>query len=101
MTRQRVRESLKRTTYQQCEHCQGTGYVKSVEPLALQVLRETQLRLVEHPSQPVTVVCSRDVADYLRTKKQASLERLAEHFSVPPIEVFASKELRQDEIKFN
>jgi Ribonuclease G/E len=100
MTRQRVRESLKRTTYKPCQHCTGTGYVKSVESAALEVLREVQLRLVEHPSDPVTVVCHPDVADYLRKRKLPAIEKLKERFK-QPVEVVASRDLRADEIKFN
>lgn len=100
MTRQRMRESLKRTTYKPCAHCTGTGYIKSVESVVLEVLREVQLRLVEHPSEEVTVVCNPEVADYLRKKKTAALDKLKERFK-QPIEVVASRDLRADEIKFN
>ena len=100
MTRQRVRESLKRTTYRPCAHCAGTGYVKSVESLALEALREVQLRLVEHPNVPVRVVCHPEVADYLRKRKADAVAGLAERFG-QPVEVVASKDLRADEIKFN
>jgi ribonuclease E len=98
MTRQRVRESLKRTTYQQCEHCQGTGYVKSVDSVAVQILREVRLRLVEHPGQRVRVVCHANVADYLRTKKAESLEETSERFG-QEVEVNVSRDLREDEFK--
>ena len=95
-----MRESLKRTTYKPCAHCTGTGYIKSVESVVLEVLREVQLRLVEHPSEEVTVVCNPEVADYLRKKKMPALEKLKERFK-QPIEVVASRDLRADEIKFN
>lgn len=100
MTRQRVRESLKRTTYQQCEHCHGTGYIKSIESVGLEVLREVQLRLVEHPDQSVTVVCAQEVADYLRNKKMESIEGISERFS-QPVEILVSRDYRQDDFKFS
>lgn len=100
MTRQRVRESLKRTTYRPCDHCTGTGYVKSTESSALEVLREVQLRLVEHPNQKVNVVCHPEVADYLRKRKADALEGLTTRFG-QPIEVVGSRDLRLDEIKFS
>ncbi|MGE0713164.1 MAG: ribonuclease E/G [Planctomycetota bacterium] len=100
MTRQRVRESLKRTTYDQCPHCKGTGYIKSIESTALEVLREIQLHLVDHPNQRVTVVCSNEVADYLRAKKQGSLGQISERFS-QPVEVHASREFRREEFKLS
>lgn len=99
MTRQRVRESLKRTTYDQCPHCAGTGYIKSVESVALQVIREMKVRLVEHPQQGLTAVCSPDVASHLTKRKQANLAALEERFG-QKIQVVGSRDYRQDEFKF-
>jgi len=99
MTRQRVRESLKRTTYRQCPHCNGTGYTKTVESTALEVMRELRLRLVEHPSAHVTVVCNPEVAEFLRKRKRTNMDRLQERFE-RTIEVVASRDVRTDEIKF-
>ena len=99
MTRQRMRESLKRTTYEQCSHCQGTGYIKTVESMGLQVMREVRLRLVEHPNDPVTVVCHPKVADYLRGRKRESLDAMEERFH-QPIKVVASRDVRVDAVKF-
>ncbi len=99
MTRQRVRESLKRTTYEQCPHCVGTGYIKSVESMALEVLREIRLRLVEHPHDAVTAVCNQRVADYLRDRKQAALEEMRTRFE-QKIDVAGSRDLRTEEVKF-
>jgi ribonuclease E len=100
MTRQRQRESLKRTTYDQCPHCVGSGYIKSIESTALEVLREIQLHLVDHPNGGVTVVCSQDVADYLRGKKKESLGQLSERFS-QSVDVHASREFRREEFKLS
>ena len=100
MTRQRVRESLKRTTYKQCDHCRGTGYIKSTESVALEVIREIQLRLVEHPGQAVKVVCHPTVAEFIRTRKQTSIEETSQRFQVP-IELLSSRDYRMDEIRFS
>lgn len=100
MTRQRVRESLKRTTYDQCPSCVGTGYIKSIESMALEVLREIQLHLVDHPNSGVTLVCSQEVADYLRTRKQESIDQLGERFK-QPVELHASRDFRRDEFKLS
>lgn len=99
LTRQRIRESLKRTTYKQCPHCNGTGYVKSVESLALDVTREVRLRLADHPTEKVTVVCHGEVATYLQRKKKQVLTELEERFK-QKIEVVPSREYRIDEFKF-
>ncbi|MDC3378920.1 Rne/Rng family ribonuclease [Planctomycetota bacterium] len=100
MTRQRMRESLKRTTYRSCESCNGTGYIKSTESMALEVIREVRLRLVEHPGENVTVVCHPDVATYLRNRKGDVFKGLSERFEVE-IETVGSRDLHAEEIKFS
>ena len=40
MTRQRVRQSLRKTFFEPCSCCAGTGHVKSMESVGLEVLRE-------------------------------------------------------------
>jgi ribonuclease E len=99
MTRQRIRESLKRTTYKQCPTCTGTGYVKSVESLALDVTREVRLRLADHPGEKVTVVCHPEVSTYLQSKKKQVLRDL-EDKEKQKIEIVASREYKLDEFKF-
>lgn len=100
MTRQRVRESLKRTTYEQCPTCQGTGYIKTIESTALEVLREIQLHLVDHPNAGVTVVVSGPVAEYLRTRKQGALDQISERFSQEVV-LHASKDFRREQYKLS
>src|SRR5436853_7880654 len=43
MTRQRIRPSLKRSVYQDCAHCMGTGQVKTCESMSIDVMRMLQL----------------------------------------------------------
>ncbi len=43
MTRQRIRPSLKRSVYQDCPHCRGTGQVKTCESMSIEVMRMLQL----------------------------------------------------------
>jgi ribonuclease E len=99
LTRQRIRESLKRTTYRQCSHCNGTGYVKSVESVALDVTREIRLRIADHPNEKVTVVSHPEVATYLKQKKSKVLADLELRLK-QAIEVIASREYKIDEFKF-
>ena len=43
MTRQRIQTSLKRTVYQECAHCRGTGLVKTPQSMSIEVMRMIQL----------------------------------------------------------
>ncbi|HZV02851.1 MAG TPA: ribonuclease E/G, partial [Planctomycetota bacterium] len=99
LTRQRIRESLKRTTYKQCAQCNGTGYVKSVESLALDVTREIRLRIADHPGEKVTVVCHPEVVAYLQQRKRQVLKDLEDR-AQQKIEIVQSREYKLDEFKF-
>lgn len=49
MTRQRQRASLTRSVYRDCRHCRGTGLVKTIESVTLDVMRLIQLAVTrEH-----------------------------------------------------
>ena len=43
MTRQRIRPSIKRSIFQECPFCKGTGVLKSVESMVLDVIRLLQM----------------------------------------------------------
>src|SRR6185312_4490839 len=48
MTRQRIRPSLRRSVYEDCPCCRGTGLVKTAESMAIEVMRT----LMTHASHP-------------------------------------------------
>jgi ribonuclease E len=53
MTRQRMRPSIKRSIYQDCPHCNGSGLIKNTESMTLDIMR--LLRLVVHREHVVSV----------------------------------------------
>jgi len=65
MTRQRVRPSLKQSIYRTCEHCLGTGLVKSDESLSLMVMRQLKRTIANPNVETVKVHCSPTVAHHL------------------------------------
>jgi ribonuclease E len=99
MPRQRQRASLTRSVYQDCRHCRGTGLVKTVESVALDVMRLIQLSVSRDHISMIEVSVSPDVALLLLNRKRrliASLEqqfrrtisiRPEPHFSIDQVEV--------------
>ncbi|MFN4277336.1 MAG: ribonuclease E/G [Ferrovibrio sp.] len=75
MSRQRLRPSLIESSTMTCPHCQGRGYVRSVESTALQVLRAIEEEGIRDRSAEITVSTSAEVAIYLLNHKR---ERLSE-----------------------
>lgn len=73
MTRQRTRPSLKRSLYQDCPHCMGSGFVKTPESMALSVLRLLRLAVNQDNIHSIKIAVSSEVAHYLQNRKRAAI----------------------------
>ena len=80
MTRQRMRPSLQSATYLACPHCGGTGFVKSHESLAIEIIRLLNLSVSKEQIKRIELFVSPEVADYLQNVKRAALTQI-EQFS--------------------
>src|SRR5262249_28034427 len=78
MTRQRIRPSLKRSVYQDCPHCLGSGQVKTCESMSIDVMRMIQLAAHREQVQRIQIRVAEDVANYLLNKKRKEISRLEE-----------------------
>ena len=111
MTRQRIRPSLKRSVYQDCSHCLGTGQVKTCESMSIDVMRLLQLAAHRDQVQRVQVRVADDVAHYLLNKKRKEINGLEEEghiqvqvvsaLGVPPETLdFVCYDNNNNEVKF-
>jgi ribonuclease E len=78
MTRQRTRQSLKRSVYQDCPHCNGMAQVKTCESMSLEVVRLLQLAACREEVTRIEVRVAPAVADYLLNKKRREIAKLEE-----------------------
>lgn len=76
MTRQRMRPSLQSSTYLACPNCAGTGFVKSHESLALEIIRLLNLAASKDQIKRVELFVSPEVADYLQNIKRGVLTQI-------------------------
>jgi ribonuclease E len=76
MTRQRVRPSLKRSVYEDCNHCKGAGVVKTVESMSIDVMRLLALAAYKPEIRRINVTVSAAVATHLNNRKRAELGRI-------------------------
>ncbi|MBP7744648.1 MAG: Rne/Rng family ribonuclease [Phycisphaerae bacterium] len=76
MTRQRQRASLTRSVYRDCRHCRGTGLVKTVESVTLDVMRLIQLAVTREQIRMVEISVSPEVAYLLQNRKRALINEL-------------------------
>ena len=91
MTRQRMRPSLQSSTYLACPNCGGTGFVKSHESLALEIIRLLNLSASKEQIKRVELFVSPEVADYLQNIKRAALSQI-EQFSDKRVVIHSAAE---------
>ena len=80
MTRQRMRPSLQSATYLACPNCAGTGFVKSHESLAIEIIRLLNLSAAKPQIKRIELSVSPEVADYLQNEKRTVIMQI-EQFS--------------------
>lgn len=76
MTRQRMRPSLQSSTYLACPNCGGTGYIKSHESLAIEIIRLLNLSSSKKTIKKVELFVSPEVADYLQNVKRSVITQI-------------------------
>ncbi len=73
ISRQRRRTGILEGTTHVCEHCQGTGRVRSIESSALAALRAIEMEAVRGGGGVVTLRLPRAIALYILNEKRAHL----------------------------
>ena len=82
MSRQRIRTSVLESSTEKCPYCGGTGHVRSVSSLALQVLRALEEQLMKGGTHNLIARTRPDVALYVLNQKRAHLRALEERFAI-------------------
>ena len=91
MTRQRLRESILKELAEPCFTCDGIGYLKSIDTISYEIIRDIKKRLDKAQSNKITVVANSVVIKRLLESEKDNLDRLGEQFSVD-IEYKSSEE---------
>ncbi|MBN9307837.1 ribonuclease E/G, partial [Devosia sp.] len=76
MSRQRIRFGVVESSTHKCPTCNGTGIVRSVESLALMVMRNVEDHVLRKPGQSINVRVPTDVALYILNTKRGTLNTL-------------------------
>jgi ribonuclease E len=78
MTRQRMRPSLQSSTFLACPNCGGSGYVKSHESSAIELIRLLNLAASREHVKKMDLFVSSEVADYLQNEKRTAIAQIEE-----------------------
>lgn len=82
MSRQRIRSSVLESTMQVCEHCAGTGYVRSQSSVALHVMRSIEEYLLRNGQNNISVRTPVSTALYVLNHKRKLLSDLEYRFGL-------------------
>ena len=100
MTRQRIRPSLRRSVFESCPSCGGTGLVKTAESVAIQVMRVLITTANRDEIQRIAVAVHSRVADYLNNRKRREMNQIEDECSVS-IEIHARVDVSPNYIHFD
>ncbi len=82
MSRQRIRASVLESSTEPCPQCGGTGHVRSVSSVALQLLRGLEETLMKGATHNLVARTRTDVALYVLNHKRGHLRDLESSFKV-------------------
>jgi len=82
MSRQRIRASVLESSTEPCPQCGGSGHVRSVSSVALQLLRSLEEVLMKGATHNLVVRTRTDVALYVLNHKRGHLRDLENAFKV-------------------
>ena len=82
MSRQRIRTGVLESSTEVCSHCRGSGMIRSVESVALHVLRALEDHLLRHSGHHINVKTQAPVALYILNQKRHHLMELEARFGL-------------------
>jgi len=82
MSRQRIRASVLESSTDKCPHCGGTGHVRSVSSVALQLLRMIEETLQRGATHNIVGRTRSEIALYVLNHKRAHLYELEHRFQI-------------------
>ena len=83
MSRQRLRPSLGEASQETCPRCDGHGSIRSVESLALSILRLVEEEVMKEYTGQIIVQAPTEVINFLHNEKRAALAEVESRHKVP------------------
>jgi len=83
MSRQRLRPSLGESSQETCPRCEGYGTIRSVESLALSILRLVEEEVMKDYTGQLIVQAPTEVINFLHNEKRTALAEVESRHKVP------------------
>ncbi|MEO0619811.1 MAG: ribonuclease E/G [Pseudomonadota bacterium] len=82
MSRQRLRPGVLEGSTSPCPHCQGTGMIRSVNSVALSVIRSLEDALMRGDKANLTACTANEVALYILNEKRDEITEMEQRYGV-------------------
>ncbi len=82
MSRQRLGASFFETITEPCKHCSGTGYVRSVEILAVSILRAVRYACTDNQASVIYIYTTAEVITYMMNFKKNEIISTEKNYNV-------------------
>ena len=82
LSRQRLRPNIVEASTQSCPHCQGTGYMRTTESSALQVIRAIEEEGIRGRSTHIAVRVPAEVGLYILNQKRINLTEIEANYNL-------------------
>ncbi len=82
LSRQRLRPGMLEATTQPCNHCHGTGLIRSDDNLALSILRQLEEEGVRRKSREVLIKAPVGIVNFLVNQKREHIARIETQFGL-------------------
>ncbi len=83
MSRQRMRPSIGESSYSTCPRCLGHGSIRSVESLALSMLRLIEEEAIKDYTGQILAQAPTTVANFLHNEKREAIRTIEQRYNVP------------------
>ncbi len=83
MSRQRMRPSIGESSYLTCPRCLGHGSIRSVESLALSMLRLIEEEAIKDHTGQILAQAPTTVANFLHNEKREAIQTIEQRYNVP------------------
>ncbi len=81
ITRKRSKQSLERILCQPCPYCTGTGMLKSIQSLCIEIQKEARKMAFEMDAPELTIRANPDIVTALKGEASGLIKELEEEFS--------------------
>ncbi len=82
LSRQRMRPNIMESSAQVCPHCRGTGFIRSVETVAIQIIRLIEREATYGEYKAMKVTANRDVGLHLLNDKRDAIQAVEKQYGI-------------------